>query len=181
MFGISIGIQLLNYFMGICIQKEVIQTFRQWTFIQYFLLGGMLPVMMPRIKKTHIAFHATCLIVICVFIPFWQLIMKHRIGDAHAEYFYDDILTIIWVLLLFSFIMRIELSNRMVSMVNMLAPLIMGIYILHVLVIKTVVNFWAIDSFDKSILAWGGVFFISAIGSFVFLRIPVVNKIVKLR
>ena len=180
-FGASVLMQLLDYVMGICIQKNVIQTFRQWTFMQYFLLGGALPAWMPSIKqKIPVGIHAGGLVIVSCLIPVYQLAMKDRLGDPHAEFFYDDILMILWAVILFTFVMRLPLNKKTEELVSFLAPMIMGIYIIHVLVIKVIVHFMPLDSFGKSLIAWLGVLIISALVTCVISKIPVVNKLVKI-
>jgi len=178
--GISVILQLLTYLRGESLQKEVIQTFRQWTFIQYFMLGGMIPSIMPKIQKINIRLHGVILTVFCGVIPVYQLTMISRVGDPHAEFFYDDVITIIWSGLLFTFLMRLCINEKAEKIISSLVPLIMGVYIIHVLVIKAIVHFCPLDSFYKSLAAWGGVMLVSLLGAFILSKLPLANKLIKI-
>lgn len=177
---ISIFLQLLSYIKGESLQKEVIQTFRQWTFIQYFMLGGIIGKFMPKIKEISFTIHTILLILISAIIPVYQLMLSARINDPHAEFFYDDILTIFWTALLFTFLMRISLNQKSKDIISKLSPFTMGIYILHVLMIKVFVHFCPLDSFCHSMIAWCNVLCLSLIGTFICSKLPIANKLIKL-
>lgn len=56
--------------------------------------------------------------------------------NLYAEYFYDSIFTVLWVVVLFMWVMRLNLSVELSNVIKRLSPLTMGIYIIHPLVIR---------------------------------------------
>ena len=46
---------------------------------------------------------------------------------------------IVWIVILFSFIMRIKINDRFVSIINVPSPLILGVYIIHP-ILNTVIS-----------------------------------------
>lgn len=61
------------------------------------------------------------------------------IQNTYAEFFYDDAVIIIWVILLFTLIEKIHLNEKAVGALEKLSPLTMGVYIIHIMV-RAVVN-----------------------------------------
>ena len=134
---VSIGIEIISYCMGQPIQKNVIQTFRLWTWVFYFVLGGFI----CRKASTEIKFisfrvHGIVLLIYTVLLMTFQnyagrmLIHETSTGLLHAEYFYDDIFEMVWVILFFTFLLRID-CRKTEELITRLASLTLGIYIIH--------------------------------------------------
>lgn len=174
----SVSLQIISYIYGTPVQKNVIQTFRLWTFMNYFLLGGLLAENRERIAGIPFKIHAGALALFTVFIPVFQLLVPF--GDRHAEYFYDDLFTVIWIGLLFSFIMRVSLPERMKNAVGKLSPLTMGVYIIHIPLLSAAAHFLPNHSIWLSLAEWLSVMLLSFIAVYVISKIPVVNKLIKL-
>ena len=177
---ICVGIQTGSIIMGEPLQKHLPQTFRLWTWVQYFLLGGLTAGWSEKIYlRVSLKLHTGIFCAVCIMIPLYQYYMgNHVIGNAHAEYFYDDILTIVWVFLLFTLLMRLKLSERVCKAVQCIAPCTMGMYIIHPLLIKGISHFIALNS----IVVCTGAFLVILAFSFgmtyIMLKIPVVRKLV---
>lgn len=184
LFGVIL--QILSYVCRTSLQHSVIQTFRIWTWIQYFLLGGMLKDQIPAIsEKIPKGLYCTIVVILSVAVIVYQYYMGNYILDnAHAEFFYDDPLTILWVASLFTFIMRCNLSGdhakRIEDAVEKLVPDTMGVYILHPLLIKLISHFIALDSMLHSIVVFILVLCISFVAVTVMRRIPVVKRMITL-
>lgn len=175
---ISLGIQLGSIFSGSSLQKNIIQTFRVWSWFQYFMLGGFMPKVCQNIcSKVKLKWHIIVFSMICIVLPVYQyLVGNYVIYEPHAEYFYDDVLTIIWTVILFTLVMRIKPSEKLKSFVLFLSPYTMGIYIVHPLLIKLAKHFIFIESTWISIIAFVVIFIVSLIVTFVMIRIPVIKR-----
>ncbi|MBR3630540.1 MAG: acyltransferase family protein [Oscillospiraceae bacterium] len=176
--GGSVTLQVISYIHGAPLQKEVIQTFRLWTFMTYFLLGGVLAEKKEDVSRVPFWLHALLLLLFSVFIPVFQLLLPY--GDRHAEYFYDDLFTLIWIGLLFTFVMRCSLTEGLKKVIGFVSPLTMGVYIVHIPLLSVVSHFVPEHSFVLSLAEWIGIFAVSLIVVYVLSKIPLVNKLIKL-
>lgn len=137
---VGLMIQIASMVIGCPLQKYVIQTFRVWTWLQYFTLGGGISYISSRISRRLSAKrHALILILWSLFAAVWQFFMgRFVIQNMAAEFFYDDAVIIVWVILLFTLIEKIHLSRRTEGVLEKLAPLTMGVYIIHTTVIGAI-------------------------------------------
>ena len=171
---IGLVFQVISYCLGMPVQRYCIQTFRVWTWLQYFVLGGLIG---KKARKKSWVF----LIFVTVWIVVFQNIAsRFLIHDLHAEYFYDSIFTVIWLILIFTFCGNINLTREQSAVIKKIAPLTMGIYIVHPIALKLVGIFIEADTIMNSILFFAIVLATSTLIVYVIVRIPVVNKLVKL-
>lgn len=138
---VSLMIQTASMIIGCPLQRYVIQTFRVWTWLQYFTLGGGISYFSSLIgRRLSAKWHALILLLWSLFAAVWQFFMgKFVIQNTYAEFFYDDAVIIIWVILLFTLIEKIHLNEKAVGALEKLSPLTMGVYIIHIMV-RAVVN-----------------------------------------
>lgn len=180
--GVGCLIQLGSYIIGKPLQSYCIQTFRLWTWIQYFVLGGLCGQLMrqPR-RNITLRAHTYCLMAATAFVVIYQNIAgRFLLHNLYAEYFYDSVFIVLWVVVLFKWIMRLNLSVELSNGIKRLSPLTMGIYIIHPLVIRVINHFMEIDSILLSLIYFVIVLLVSGLLAGVVSRIPVVNKLIKL-
>lgn len=181
-FGVGCLIQLGSYIMGTPLQSYCIQTFRLWTWIQYFALGGLCGRLMihPR-RNISLSKHTYFLVAVTAFVGVYQNIVgRILLHNLYAEYFYDSIFTVLWVVTLFMWVMRLNLSVELSNVIKRLSPLTMGIYIIHPLVIRVAKHFIEIDSPLLSLVYFVAVLLVSGMLAGIVSRIPVANKLIKL-
>ena len=179
---LSMMIQLTSYIAKEPIQKLVIQTFRLWSWVQYFLLGALMVYFIPKItEKLSLKIHIVLLSIISAVSCAWQVIAGIPIlNDWRAEYFYDDGLFILWICLLFSLLIRIPLSERIKKQVSILSPLTMGVYIVHQLLIKGAEHFITINHPAQAVLLWCGILLLSFIVVYLIRKLPFGKYIISL-
>ena len=176
---ISVCIQTYSLIVGYSVQENIIQTFRLWTYFQYFLLGGIMPIFMQYIQsKIALRFHIILVIIMSIIVPAYGIINTRL--NPHAEYLYDDIIVVIWVILLFSLIMRIHVSEKTARLTRRLVPYTMGVYIIHILVIKILVHFIPLNSFLSSCVVFTITLSASFAVSFCINKVPVLCRLIKL-
>ena len=179
---ICIALQGFSYILHTSLQKNVIQTFRIWSWIQYFLAGGLIPFLLPKLSKLlKQMWHISILAVISIAVPIYQYLLGNFVlKDAHAEYFYDDVLMIFWILCLFTFVMRLHLPEVVSVCVQRLSPLTMGVYIIHTLFIKLFAHFLPLNTFMNSIAVWFSTLVISFVAVYFISKIPVAKHSITL-
>jgi surface polysaccharide O-acyltransferase-like enzyme len=184
---ISLAIDLLSIIRSVhgssIIQVHVIQTFRLWTWFAYYLLGGLLgkkEIKEYIIRHINISLNWTIFIISLITISIYQFNMRFIYNNSHAEFFYDNILTFIYILSLFILIYRQNFEKYKSKIVNLLSNNIMGIYIIHVTIIKIFTHF---NKFDTTILNICLIFLVSICSSIIVIiisKLPLVNKLVKI-
>jgi surface polysaccharide O-acyltransferase-like enzyme len=180
--GIGCLLQLSSYFIGTPLQSYCIQTFRLWTWIQYFILGGLCGrVLRQPSRNITLRTHMYCLMAATAFVVIYQNIVgRFLLHNLYAEYFYDSIFTVLWVVILFKWIMRLNLSAELSNVIKRLSPLTMGIYIIHPLVIRVAKHYIEIDSPLLSLVYFVAVLLASGMLAGIVSRIPIANKLIKL-
>lgn len=149
---IAVILELISFYLRYPVQKYIVQTLRLWTWIFYWLLGSEISEIQKWISKhisikSHIFLFGIC----TIFNLSYQMIVgTYLITESgkrlHAEYFYDSLCEMIWIILLFTLVLRLTLSNTVEKYVYKIAPLAMGIYIIHPFVIRTLKKIVGIDS-----------------------------------
>ena len=178
---IGFALQIVSYIYGQPIQKYFIQTFRVWTWIQYFILGGMLAEYKTIHKKVTACQHGVILIAVTALVVIYQNFMgRFALHNLYAEYFYDDILTLVWVIILFTFMMRLELKDGAVNLIKQFAPITMGVYIVHPLVLRVANSAFLIDAVVASLIFFVGILIISAVMCLVMKHVPVVRRMIEI-
>ena len=165
------------------ITSNIIQTFRLWTWMFYFSLGGYFSKYI-NIKKEQLNLQYSFLgIIYMLIVIIYQInVAKYIFNDLRAEFFYDNIFIIIYVCLIFYFINTINIKNiKVIKIINFLNNDIFGIFILHVIIIRilnTITVFKNIFFYD--IYMYILTIIISIIIASIINKIPIINKIIKL-
>lgn len=179
---ICLAFQTASIYAGEPVQKDIIQTFRLWTWIQYFLAGGgisyIISLLSERISiKLHGIIFAVWTIIAAAFQAYCGSFVIH---DTHPEFYYDDVIVIIWVVLLMSFILQIKLNDTVVKIVEFLSPLIMGVYIIHPLINRVCLHFLTIDTVVGAILYSIFIMAVSFSGTYIIYRLPFGKHLIKI-
>jgi surface polysaccharide O-acyltransferase-like enzyme len=184
--GISLVIDLISIFRSLngdsIVQINVIQTFRLWTWLAYYLLGGLLGNTLVKNKILNffnVKWNWAILISSLTISNIYQYNMAKLYNAVNAEYFYDNILTFVYVISLFILVLRFNFKslNRFILLIS---SNMIGIYILHATVIKVLSK---LISFDKPLLNTIIIFIVfisSLLCSWIISKIPIVKKLISL-
>lgn len=134
---ISIIIQGISYYMGYSVQSNIIQTFRMWTWLQYFLLGSFIDKIEKEIcNRISLMNHGIIVLFLTGVTVYFKIYMGIHILDTNfAEYFYDDLLNVVWIVFLFVFILRLSIKEIWKKRIQHLSFLTFGVYIIHPFII----------------------------------------------
>ena len=110
-------------------EQNIIQTFRLWNWLFYFLLGG-------GIKRLHMNINLPVVKILIVFLlimnVFFQEVMKAMINSPYCEYFYCSVSVILLSALVFLYFTNIKLTNFYICrFVKFISPLFLPIYLFH--------------------------------------------------
>ena len=179
-------LQIISIHSGFPIQREVIQTFRIWTWIQYFLLGGFMYIVNRYLHKFSTVIHMLLLIVWTVGLMSYQFYMGSYVINSeigmvqYAEFFYDSIFEIIWLILLFSFVIRLNLSIVYHNWIEKISSLVMGVYIVHIPVLRVMNHFMKAHDFFSAVIIYIMVLSVSFIAVKFMWRFDCSRILVKL-
>lgn len=143
--GIMYVLYIWSIIRGNPVQKNVIQSFRLWTWLFYFMLGGILRNYEGWWKeKLSLCQNLILLAVFTVIVLIYQNLVGRSVihegintsSVLHAEYFYDSIVMVCWIIIIFMTFIRLQLSDRTSRLVSSVEELTMGIYIVHPIIMR---------------------------------------------
>ena len=167
---------------GYSLQMFVPQTLRLWTWLLSFLFGGLCHALLPVIsKKFPLWIHGSLALLFTILS---NLVQKkaglYLIHNRLADLFYDNITSMIWYALLFTFLLRFPIKQSVSGLISGLSNLTMGIFILHPILLAGINSFYVPESTGRAVLLWGILTIISGLISMVLIKIPYVRSLVKL-
>ena len=177
---ICVCIQVVSLCMNAPIQKNVIQTFRVWTWIQYFSLGGGTALFALIINKITLKQHIFMLMILSAINVVYQfLIGSFIIHNTFAEYVYDSLFEIIWIIIIVSFVIRVDL-NAIGKYIEFLSSLTMGVFIIHPLINTVCAHFIIVDSVIISIVYFMLITVLSFAVIYILSKLPFSKYLLKI-
>lgn len=175
-------VELANIFFQRPLQTHVMQTFRLWTWFFYYILGGYLAQFnVDNLKyrfKNWMKIVSMLLVLISPIILFF--LAKNTYHNLFAEYFYDILFVKFTSLGIFLMVLTLSLNENGSKWIVSLSNQTMGVFVIHTYVMKIWEKLIAF-SFTGAYL-WFAIFTLSisfiVIG--ILMRIPYLNRIVKL-
>lgn len=171
----SLGLQI--------VQSQVPQTFRLWTWLAYYLMGGLLgkKQVTDYIKKyISVSLNWLIFIVTLIIISIYQYKMSFQYGDMRAENFYDSIFVFAYVISLFLLVCRQNFEKYNYHFTKLVSPNVMGVYILHVTLIKFATQLYKFNTLITNISLIFIVFIVSLTASIIISKVPFANRLLKI-
>lgn len=171
-------VNIRNNLLGNGIIKFMVpQPFRLWTWFTYFCIGGCLSKL--EIKKINTIKLSILTAVITICTIFFEYFLSYKLyGCLFPENFYDNILIICNSILVFILIKQFDLKKSRI--IERIAPLTMGIYIIHTTIIELIKYFIYIPNNFSNLIFPPIIFGISAGISYIIYKVPKLNKLIKL-
>ena len=149
--------------------------------VQYFVLGWLLAGSETAQEKITMRQHGLILIILTGLVVVYQnFIGRFDLRNLYAKYFYDDILTVVWVITLFTFVMRLNLKDRSVAVIKQIASITMGVYIVHPLFLLVRNAVFIIDTIPEPLLYFVSILFLSVAVCFVMKHISGINRLIEI-
>lgn len=180
-------VQVVSMIRGKPVQSYICQTLRVWTWVMYLLLGGALPLICNKVKASiSLRWHGLIAGMYTLLTRAYKnYVGVHILGRVDAnrvapEYFYDSLFEVIWIVLIFSFVVRLRLPEMAKCIISYVAPLTLGVYIIHPFLIEPLINrFGSVIQIGSPLLL--GVVFIGAILiSYIISLTPLKKLMLKL-
>lgn len=123
----------ISCWRGYSVQSKVLQPFRIWTSLKYFILGGLMADAEKYVKKISISMHTVCLIAVSIGAVFYQKFIGIRyLNNMYLEVTYDSIVMMIWAIVIFTWGLRIKINENMEKYIVLLGSYTTGIYLVHI-------------------------------------------------
>lgn len=178
---ICLAMNALSMIKGYPLHMFVPQPFRLWTWLFYFLLGGLFAYAPARIQALPPALHGMLLLFFTIINNIAEKrIGLYLIGSRLAEYFYDDITSIVWYILLFTFLLRLPISEGPGKYICQISSLTMGIFIVHPILLVVLNTLFIPSTVSGWLFFWLFVTFMSFIITFIISKLPLARHLVKL-
>lgn len=130
-------IDIFNHYYGFALQDNVVQTFRIWTWLTYYMIGGIFSDNnIIFFDRSHSKLKWLAIIVTALSLIYW-IYNVQWIKNLYAEYNYDSILCIITSTIIFAAMLPVKSLNEKIDpIVTEISECSMGIFIIHVIVVK---------------------------------------------
>ncbi|MDT7014911.1 acyltransferase family protein [Levilactobacillus namurensis] len=111
----------------------------------------------------------------------YSIFNKAWMHNIYAEFNYDNLIVMIWITLLFWTLLQINVKSLNISkLITLVSKNCMGIYIVHVIVLKIISHLISMSGAVNNIMVIFIVFLLSLAISEVIYRIPGLRKLVAL-
>ena len=179
---ISVTISIMSMVRGYSIQKYVPQTLRIWTWLMFFLFGGLCTTSyFDKLLNIPLWLHS----VLTAVFAFVNNIVEKKVGlylihERIADLFYDDITSIIWYCLLFTLLLRVPLSALVKKAATRIEPLTLGIFIIHPILLAGASSVYTPSGTLSAVIFFVLITLLSGIVSFIMSRVVIIRELIRL-
>ena len=179
---ISVTIRIMSMVRGYSIQKYVPQTLRIWTWLMFFLFGGLCTTSyFDKLLNIPLWLHS----VLTAVFAFVNNIVEKKVGlylihERIADLFYDDITSIIWYCLLFTLLLRVPLSALVKKAATRIEPLTLGIFIIHPILLAGASSVYTPSGTLSAVIFFVLITLLSGIVSFIMRRVVIIRELIRL-
>lgn len=159
------------------LEMKIIQTFRLWNWLFYFMLGGVIKLYNCKLKEANIKLLLVAILGLLIINVFFEECLKLEIGSPYCEYFYCSFIVMLLSFFVFVFFLNTEIKCS--KAIKVLSGLFLPIYILHPFFIKGIENIVPFLSTSPFML-FISVSILTVIIAYFIMRIPVINSIFKI-
>lgn len=127
-----------SYFLQRPVEKGVVQTFRLWTWFFYFMMGAAVrrrKHLRGIAKNSRLGFFVFTVVVVQI----GSIVSSTMLQNGYAEYNYDSVfvmLAVAMLMLLYSNVISLQRGRLVDRIIHHFATNTMGIFIVHILVLK---------------------------------------------
>lgn len=179
--GVCLCMSTLSMIKGYPLGMFVPQPLRLWTWMFYFLSGGLFASQAERLQRISLRSHGILLLVFTLISNAAEKsVGLYLIHSRLAEYFYDNLFSIVWYCLLFTFLLRLPLKASRGVWISRFSSLTMGIFIIHPILLFAMNTLFLPSKTITVLLCWAGLTLISLIISYIMSKIPVARELIRL-
>lgn len=171
----------LSMIKGYPLGMFIPQPLRLWTWLFYFLSGGLYALEARKIHRLPVRVHGMLLLLFTLISNIAEKkVGLYLIHSRLAEYFYDNLSSMICYCLLFTFLLRLPVRDSHRIWISRFSSLTMGIFIIHPILLFALNTRFAPAGTITVLLFWPGLTAASLLISHVLSRIPVARELIML-
>lgn len=172
----------LSMIKGYPLSMFVPQPLRLWTWLFYFLLGGLAAFESGKIQRVPLRVHGILLFLFTLYNNTAEKkVGLYLLHSRLAEYFYDNLFSIIWYLLLFTFLLRLPIKDSCKIPISRFSSLTMGIFIIHPILLFALNALFTPGGTAAVLIFWPGLTMSSLLISYMISKIPLARGLIRLR
>lgn len=153
---------------GYFLQSYVPQRYRLWTWLFYFLMGYYLGKINIRIKKRNL--WILLILVSAISVMYQYCLCFKYLGKINSEYCYDNIIIIIWSVLIFKAFQ--DHKFRCVKAISIIVENCFGVFLIHEFISHYFELTDIVADGYQSMLMWLGLCIVSWILTYIIRKIP---------
>lgn len=180
---LCVSIDVISIFAGRQMHLQVIQTFRLWTWLFYYMMGGFI-AMHSKSLGTKIPKHkGICVACVLFGVTVWQWIVgRYRFNAIRVEGFYGSLPVMLATVVIFCCVYKVKMDNRLICIIRRISPLVMGIYIVHPFILATIVHFIPAFGINSvlNLIYWLLTVILSAIITWGISKIPFICELIRI-
>lgn len=178
---ICLCINIFSIIMGYPLHMFVPQSLRLWTWSFYFLMGGLIAAAASKIYLLPAWAHGILLLLFTFINNFSEKkIGLYLIKSRLAEYFYDDLTSIIWYILLFTFLLRLPIKEKFSAFIADISSLTMGIFIIHPILLAVLDRIYTPTGTISVLIFWAALTLVSLGITYIMSKTPVIKTFIRL-
>ena len=186
-FALCVVINACQFIVGTAFLNSVIQTFRIWIWIFYFILGSVIAKQELLIRKyfgnRHALLFALLFASAIEVLVFHYYLCKLCIGKIWMnDAYYGSISVITATMLMFVCILCADLHEGIERIAKFYSGLTMGIYIFHPFIFPILIKFIPLFAENQwmNLLLWLLTFGICTGISYIVSKMPILRELIKL-
>ena len=181
--GVCICIDGISIVAGRQVSLSIIQTFRLWQWLFYYMLGGFVATHNGKSSEWLCKYGGMCVAMALFVLVAWQWIVgTYCFGKIMIEGFYGSLPTITATIFVFLYLYQVKLNDVMISAIKMATSCIMGIYIVHPFVLSVIVHFIPLfeTNGNLNLIYWMITLLASSIIVWIIGKTPIISKLIKI-
>lgn len=181
LMAVCLCMDMLSMIKGYPLSMFVPQPLRLWTWLFYFLSGGLFAAQKQKIQQFSIRTHGMLLLLFTLISNVAE--KKEGLYLIHsrlAEYFYDNFFAVAWYFLLFTFLLRFPLKASHGIWISRFSSLTLGIFIIHPILLFALNTLFTPVGTITALFFWLGLTLVSLLISYVISKIPIAREFIRL-
>lgn len=181
--AICVCIDGISVFIGEQLNLLIIQTFRLWIWLFYYMLGGFIAAHNENINIWTSKRKNFCVVIVLFLAIAWQWVIGMSCFQGIlVEGFYGSLPVIMATICTFLFVYKANLNNALISLLKRGISCIMGVYIVHPFVLAVIIHFIPIFGTNGffNLIFWMTTVFLSGVIAWVIGKIPVICELIRI-
>lgn len=175
---LDISFILLYNNFNFIMRENIIQTFRLWAWILFYLLGAYVKKYYDIFNKIDNTKLYGCTLICIILSIIYEVMFSFKLyGNLYAENFYSSFIIILTTFLIFISLSKMNIKSGSLSKLSNLS---MGVYIIHPFILNILNKFLVFNNNYLLIITMILALICSFTFSYVISKIPMLKELIKI-